>query len=59
MNIDFPCVCGHVRQSAETLLKLCHPHWNEDINTHKLYACRYCDCEEFVPDNLRYLESKL
>ena len=56
MNIDYPCICGHIRQCEATLLRICHPHWNEENNDHKLYACRYCDCKRYVPDNLKYLE---
>jgi hypothetical protein len=56
VNVDFPCVCGHVRQSDETMSRICHPHWYEANNDHKLNACRYCDCKKFIPDNLRHLE---
>jgi len=53
---DFPCECGHIRQSEETLNSIC-VSWHDDRdNDHQLAACRYCDCKRYRPSNLKYLE---
>lgn len=52
MNKQFPCKCGHEL----------HVHYLREDKTRK--ACWYCAikgewCEEFVGDNLKYLETKI
>ena len=48
-QLNFPCSCGHSKRS----------HKRADLATGNEEWCnvtRYCACEQYVPDNLKYLE---
>jgi hypothetical protein len=46
MNLDYPCTCGH----------LAGHHAMEKTNLFKFCIKKNCMCNDFVSDNLRYLE---
>ena len=62
MNIDFPCICGHLRKDhkynkAEDRLA-CDAKIAMQADLPELLKYIWEDsCTDFIPDNLRYLES--
>ena len=52
---NYPCFCGHSRINHG----LSAGHMPK-ILRERVYTCgvRNCDCEQFIPDNLKYLENK-
>ena len=45
-NLDYPCTCSH----------LAGHHDMTETNVFKYCCIVGCHCDDFVPDNLRYLE---
>ena len=59
LSRSFPCLCGHmkglhVREHYTAAYEWCGGFTQA---THNKYGRMYnCDCDRFVPDNLKYLE---
>lgn len=49
---DFPCECGHAKINHSAYVSL--------IDNFKIFKCSVirCYCEDFIPDNLKYLEKE-
>lgn len=45
----FPCTCGHYRINHMV-------SYLEEANL--MCAVKYCNCNVFIPDNLKYMERK-
>jgi hypothetical protein len=55
----FPCRCGHSKAFHDTVGAPLWTGWCEGFTqaANNKYGRTYnCDCEKFVPDNLKYLE---
>ena len=62
MENSFPCACGHEFKIHSTLVDNANPHF-------QWFTCLYfsetdtghsnrCKCEEYKPDNLKFLEKQ-
>jgi hypothetical protein len=56
LDISYPCVCGHSKINHDNAFGLSEKRGSLKF----VYMCavKYCNCDEFKADNLRYLEKK-
>jgi len=58
----FPCKCGHAKKFHDYAGPPIGEEWcnfEESKKADGVYSFIYrCDCESYVPDNLKYLEQK-
>ncbi len=55
----FPCKCGHIRRIHGYAGPIIGDEWCNGYSTDlKLPSASPCDCMNYVPDNLKYLEQR-
>jgi hypothetical protein len=61
MQIDFPCICGHILEMHPKWIRgnrgsdCCEGCWKANPNRTR-YEILQQSCKRFIPDNLKYLE---
>ena len=57
----FPCKCGHIKAMHDSVGPPIGDEWCNGYSSHGAKGYRLkdlCQCERFVPDNLKYLEQR-
>ena len=61
--LNFPCQCGHSKDSHEMTGPPINDGWcnwekKEESSVEGYYLKYNCDCNWYIPDNLKYLEQQ-
>ena len=55
----FPCICGHSKRLHGRIDAPIWDEWCDGEGIDRKYFSSLCGCNEYVPDNLKYLEQCL
>lgn len=56
---SFPCNCGHSKRLHECAGPPMGDEWCNGEGKNTKYFSSLCDCESYIPNNLKYLEQCL